>query len=149
MRYGVSRAHAFFSHLHKSQLLVLDVTHLVRFFEQEIMLASGVVLEILDYAGDAIVFRDVMQSKQPATEHFVPAFIVCFSVASLVSFISLLAKGKLFRKQLQKRKQEASALWVTLLCNMSQRQRKVIDLHGKLEDCKKVRRPPCPVCSVL
>jgi hypothetical protein len=99
----------------------------------------GVVLELMDYTSDAIVFSEVLSSgaEHSETESFVLPYIIAFSIASLVSAISLVMKVRLYVNQVRKRRADADPLWLEISATFSKRQQKVVMLNNKLLDTKK------------
>ena len=113
---------------------------LVSFLMREVLLMVGVVLELMDYTSDAIVFSEVLSSgaEHSETEPFVLPYIIAFTIASLVSVISLMMKVQLYVKQVRKRRADADPLWLEISAKFSKRQQKVVMLNSKLQDTKKV-----------
>ena len=66
-------------------------------------------------------------------------YIVCFSVATLASAVSLFYRLKLYIKQFRKRRGDADKMWVTMLVGFSAQQQKIVKMHSKLQENKLVR----------
>ena len=99
------------------------------------------MLELVDYTSDAIVFSEVFSSgaEHSDTEPFVLPYIIAFSIASLVSVISVVVKVKLYVKQVRQTRADAEPLWIEMSATFSKRQQKVVMLNNKLKDTKKVQ----------
>ena len=99
-----------------------------------------VVMELLDYTGDTLVFSEVLSSgaKHAETEGFVLPYTIAFSVATLASLISLIIKAQFYVKQLRKRRADAQPLWLEIRESFSLRQQRIEELNEKLAETKKV-----------
>ena len=70
--------------------------------------------------------------------HFWGRYIVCFSVASLASAVSLFVKIKLYAEQFRQRRHDAEPMWVQMLAGLSSRQQKIVEMNTKLQEVKQV-----------